>query len=70
MLRRAFLVMLAVAVALLLPSYARAERIKVGFPIILSGGGALFGEPALGSVRAESDRSAAMKRRCRPRCRY
>jgi branched-chain amino acid transport system substrate-binding protein len=47
MLRRAFLVTLTAAVALLLPSYARAEPIKVGFPIILSGGGALFGEPAM-----------------------
>jgi branched-chain amino acid transport system substrate-binding protein len=39
---------MAVAVALLLPVTAQAQKsIKVGFPIILSGPGALFGEPAL-----------------------
>jgi branched-chain amino acid transport system substrate-binding protein len=47
MLRRAFVLTLAAALALLLPSHARGAPIKVGFPIILSGGGALFGEPAL-----------------------
>ena len=47
MLKRSLLVTLTAALALLLPSYARGEKIKVGFPIILSGGGALFGEPAM-----------------------
>ena len=39
---------LAVAAALCVPVTAQAQKsIKVGFPIILSGPGALFGEPAL-----------------------
>src|SRR5262245_63049425 len=43
-------VMLAVIglAALLVPAHSRAQQpIKVGYPMILSGPGALFGEPAL-----------------------
>jgi branched-chain amino acid transport system substrate-binding protein len=48
--RRTVLVVVAVlaAAALLAPSPAAAQKpIKIGFPMILSGPGALFGEPAL-----------------------
>ena len=45
---RRHLLMLSCALALALPSAAHAQKaIKVGFPMILSGPGALFGEPAL-----------------------
>ena len=47
MLRR-FLLAAPCALALLAPTDAFAQKtIKVGFPMILSGPGALFGEPAL-----------------------
>ena len=45
---RRTLLILALAVLLVVPFAAHAQKpIKVGFPIILSGPGALFGEPAL-----------------------
>ena len=46
--KRRTLLTVALALLIALPLAADAQKpIKVGFPIILSGPGALFGEPAL-----------------------
>ena len=48
MIQRRHLLAAACAAAMLLPFQAAAQKtVKVGFPMILSGPGALFGEPAL-----------------------
>jgi len=47
MLRRALLLVLAAILVAPLTGHSQGKPIKVGFPIILSGGGALFGEPAM-----------------------
>jgi branched-chain amino acid transport system substrate-binding protein len=47
MLRRVCLLILAALLALPLTVHSQGKAIKVGFPMILSGPGALFGEPAL-----------------------
>ncbi len=55
----------ALALLLLLPLAADAQKpIKVGFPIILSGPGALFGEPALKGAQMFVDQRQG--RRARP----
>ena len=53
--RRTFLIALLVA-GLVVPLTAAAQKpIKVGFPMILSGPGALFGEPALKGAKMFED---------------
>src|SRR5712691_5621777 len=47
MLRRALLLTLVALLITPVLAAAQGKPIKVGFPIILSGGGALFGEPAM-----------------------
>ena len=47
MLRRVLPLVLATAVLVPAAAVPQGKPIKVGFPIILSGGGALFGEPAM-----------------------
>jgi branched-chain amino acid transport system substrate-binding protein len=47
MLRRAFLLVLAATVLVPAAAFPQGKPIRVGFPIILSGSGALFGEPAM-----------------------
>ena len=47
MARRLLLVILAGVLLLPLAADSQGKPIKVGFPMILSGPGALFGEPAL-----------------------
>ena len=53
---RRHLLLLSCALALALPSAANAQKaIKVGVPMILSGSGALFGEPTLKGVQMYAD---------------
>jgi branched-chain amino acid transport system substrate-binding protein len=53
---RRHLLMLSCALALALPQAAHAQKaIKVGFPMILSGAGALFGEPVLKGAQMYAD---------------
>jgi branched-chain amino acid transport system substrate-binding protein len=53
---RRHLLLLSCALALALPSAAHAQKaIKVGIPMILSGSGALFGEPALKGAQMYAD---------------
>src|SRR5437867_322201 len=47
MIRRLFLIALSAALLLPLAAHSQSRPIKIGFPMILSGPGALFGEPAL-----------------------
>src|SRR5216117_1150517 len=57
---RRLLLIAALALALALPRAADAQKpIKVGFPIILSGPGALFGEPALKGAQMFVDETNA-----------
>lgn len=53
---RRHLLMLSCALALALPSAAHAQKaVKVGVPMILSGAGALFGEPVLKGAQMYAD---------------